>query len=100
MLCHCAYIVTFAPSMLRRRLADMKPLAWRTETSVASVRISTSRAWFAGSTVNTFINTITPTSPERIMRFTELAGLHPLQQQGRELVGHVDIRSCPHASSS
>src|SRR5712664_2531432 len=55
MLRHCAYIVTFVPSVLRWRLAETKPGARRTETSVASVRSSTSRRWFAGSTVNTLI---------------------------------------------
>src|SRR6266404_4481124 len=59
MLRHCAYIVTFVPSVLRWRLAETKPGARRTETSVASVRSSTSRRWFAGSTVNTLIKVIT-----------------------------------------
>src|ERR1700686_5682512 len=59
MLRHCAYIVTFVPSVLRCRLAETKPGARRTETSVASVRSSTSRRWFAGSTVNTLIRVIT-----------------------------------------
>src|SRR6476659_10870226 len=59
MLRHCAYIVTFVPSVLRWRLAETKPGARRTETSVASVRSSTSRCWFAGSTVNTLIRVIT-----------------------------------------
>src|SRR6266404_4003252 len=59
MLRHCAYIVTFVPSVLRWRLAETKPGARRTETSVASVRSSTSRRWFAGSTVNTLIRVIT-----------------------------------------
>ena len=55
----CAYIVTFVPSVLRWRLAETKPGARRTETSVASIRSSTSRRWFAGSTVNTLIRVIT-----------------------------------------
>src|ERR1700736_635787 len=59
MLRHCAYIVTFVPSVLRLRLAETKPGARRTETSVASVRSSTSRRWFAGSTVNMLIRVIT-----------------------------------------
>src|SRR5216684_1159546 len=59
MLRHCAYIVTFVPSVLRWRLAETKPGARRTETSVASVRSSTSRRWFADSTVNTLIRVIT-----------------------------------------
>src|ERR1700722_4378567 len=59
MLRHCAYIVTFVPSVLRWRLAETKPGARRTETSVASVRSSTSRRWFAGSTVNMLIRVIT-----------------------------------------
>src|SRR6202035_2584986 len=59
MLRHCAYIVTFVPSVLRWRLAETKPGARRTETSVASVRSSMSRRWFAGSTVNTLIKVIT-----------------------------------------
>src|SRR5260370_20300879 len=59
MLRHCAYIVTFVPSVLRWRLAETKPGARRTEPSVASVRSSTSRRWFAGSTVNTLIRVIT-----------------------------------------
>src|SRR6266852_7323793 len=59
MLRHCAYIVTFVPSVLRWRLAETKPGARRTETSVASVRSSISRCWFAGSTVNTLIRVIT-----------------------------------------
>src|SRR6266404_4837416 len=59
MLCHCAYIVTLVPSLLRWRLAETKPGARRTETSVASVRSSTRRRWFAGSTVNTLIRVIT-----------------------------------------
>src|ERR1700681_2458920 len=58
MLRHCAYIVTFVPSVLRWRLAETKPGARRTETSVASVRSSISRRWFAGSTVNTLIRVI------------------------------------------
>src|SRR5258706_15938030 len=59
MLRHCAYIVTFVfPSVLRWRLAETKPGARRTETSVASVRSSTSRRWFAGSTVNMLIRVI------------------------------------------
>src|SRR5712664_3521616 len=59
MLRHCAYIVTLVPSVLRWRLAETKPGARRTETSVASVRSSTSRRWFAGSTVNMLIRVIT-----------------------------------------
>src|ERR1700730_8911768 len=59
MLRHCAYIVTFVPSVLRWRLAETKPGARRTEPSVASVRSSMSRRWFAGSTVNTLIRVIT-----------------------------------------
>src|SRR6478752_8612680 len=59
MLRHCAYIVTFVPSVLRWRLAETKPGARRTETSVASVRSSTSRRWFAGSAVNMLIRVIT-----------------------------------------
>src|ERR1700687_3394551 len=59
MLRHCAYIATFVPSVLRWRLAETKPGARRTETSVASVRSSMSRRWFAGSTVNTLIKVIT-----------------------------------------
>src|ERR1700726_3076240 len=59
MLRHCAYIVTFVPSVLRWRLAETKPGARRTETSVASVRSSTSRRWFAASTVNMLIRVIT-----------------------------------------
>src|ERR1700680_873008 len=59
MLRHCAYIVTLVPSVLRWRLAETKPGARRTETSVASVRSSTSRRWFAGSTVNILIRVIT-----------------------------------------
>src|SRR3981081_4913675 len=55
MLRHCAYIVTFVPSVLRWRRAETKPGPQRTETSVASVRSSTSRRWFAGSTVNMLI---------------------------------------------
>src|SRR6266404_1428432 len=58
MLRHCAYIVTFVPSVLRCRLAETKPGARRTETSVAWVRSSMSRRWFAGSTVNTLIRVI------------------------------------------
>src|SRR5258707_9672828 len=58
MLRHCAYIVTFVPSVLRWRLAETKPGARRTEPSVASVRSSMSRHWFAGSTVNTLIRVI------------------------------------------
>src|SRR6266481_5058384 len=60
MLRHCAYIVTLVPSLLRWRLAETKPGARRTETSVASVRSSTSRRCLAGSTVNTLIRVITP----------------------------------------
>src|ERR1700730_10293422 len=45
--------------MLRWRLAETKPGAWRTETSVASVRSSTRRRWLAGSTVNTLMKVIT-----------------------------------------
>src|SRR5258706_4655197 len=59
MLRHCAYIVTFVPSVPRWRLAETKPGARRTETWVASVRSSMSRRWFAGSTVNTLIRVIT-----------------------------------------
>src|SRR6266404_369580 len=59
MLRHCAYIVTFVPSVLRWRLAETKPGARPTETSVASVRSSTSRCWFTGSTVNMLIRVIT-----------------------------------------
>src|SRR5947208_16422555 len=40
MLRHCAYIVTLVPSVLRWRLAETKPGARRTETSVASVRFN------------------------------------------------------------
>src|ERR1700674_580489 len=42
MLRHCAYIVTLVPSVLRWRLAETKPGARQTETSVASVRSSMS----------------------------------------------------------
>src|ERR1700738_4453285 len=59
MVRHCAYIVTFVPSVPRWRLAETKPGARRTETSVASVRSSMSRRWFAGSTANTLISVIT-----------------------------------------
>src|SRR3981081_3858060 len=59
MLRHCAYIVIFVPSVLRWRLAETEPGARPTETSVASVRSSTSRPWFAGSTVNMLIRVIT-----------------------------------------
>src|ERR1700682_2339346 len=59
MLRHCAYIVTLVPSVLRWRLAETKPGALRTETSVASVRSSMSRRWLAGSTLNTLIKVIT-----------------------------------------
>ena len=40
-------------------LAETKPSARHIETSVASVRSSTSRCWFAGSTVNTLVSVIT-----------------------------------------
>src|SRR3984893_17930348 len=59
MLRHCAYIVTFVPSVPRWRLAETKPGARRTETFVASVRSSMSRCWFTGSTVNTLMRVIT-----------------------------------------
>src|SRR5580693_1094600 len=67
MLRHCAYIVTFVPSVLRWRLAETKPGARRTETSVASVRSSTSLRWFAGSTVNTLIRVVTPLFAEIVV---------------------------------
>src|SRR6478752_5939914 len=58
MLRDFAYILAVGPSVLRWRLAETKPGARRTETSVASVRSSTSLRWFAGSTVNMLIRVI------------------------------------------
>src|ERR1700680_4647765 len=59
MLRHCAYIVTFVPSVLRWRLAETKPGPRANEAPVSSVKSSKSRLWFAGSTVNTLIRVIT-----------------------------------------
>src|SRR5882757_3739474 len=67
MLRHCAYIVTLVPSVLRWRLAETKPGARRTESSVASVRSSTSRRWIAGTKVNMLIRVITPLIAEIVV---------------------------------
>src|ERR1700720_3836553 len=89
MLRHCAYIVTFVPSVLRWRLAETKPGARRTETSVASVRSSTSRRWFADSTVNTLIRVITSL-------FAEIVVIVLLpSREGRDKAGATLLpRSC------
>src|ERR1700733_4287526 len=58
MFSHCAYIVTFVPSILRCNLAETKPGAWRTDASVACARRLTNSDWLAGSTVKTLIRVI------------------------------------------
>src|SRR6266404_3515079 len=112
MLRHCAYMVTFVPSVLRWRLAETKPGARRTETSVASVRSSTSRRWLAGSTVNTLIRVITSLFAEIVVivslpskRVELVPGLHvmhlltgdevgrSLQEGPQVLALHVDKES-------
>src|ERR1700674_714185 len=88
MLRHCAYIVTFVPSVLRWRLAETKPGARRTETSVASVRSSTSRRWFAGSTVNTLIRVITSL-------FAEIVVIVSLPSERVEIRAYLSRRNLP-----
>src|SRR5882762_6986742 len=87
MLRRCAYIVTLVPSVLRWRLAETKPGARRTEISVASVRSSTSRRWFAGSTVNTLIRVTTSL-------FAEIVVTVSLPSE-RSAAPHGSIGSCP-----
>src|SRR6266478_107869 len=97
MLRHCAYIVTFVPSVLRWRIAETKPGARRTETSVASVRSSMSRRWFAGSTVNTLIRVITSSVVEIVVMASlpsERVGTRPesRSRQGRRYAAAALLR--------
>src|SRR5712675_2358615 len=87
MLRHCAYIVAFVPSVLRWRLAETKPGARHTEPSVASVRSSMSRHWFAGSTVNTLIRVIASL-------FVEIVVTGCFLQRGRDKAATLLPRSC------
>jgi hypothetical protein len=63
----CAYIATRMPSRLRWTLEETKPAACRTKVRVTSARSSTSRACFAGSTVNTLMNVTTSASFEIVV---------------------------------
>src|ERR1700741_2681461 len=72
MLRHCAYMVTFVPSMLRCSVAEIKPGARLTKPSVARVRRSISRCWLASVTVNTLMNVTVLSFPDAIVTSTSL----------------------------
>src|SRR5207245_975961 len=100
-LTHRLVIIDAPPLRVHRHLRAVcagmqagrnKPGARRTETSVASVRSSTSRRWFAGSTVNTLIKVTTSLFAEIVVIASLPSG---------QVVTRPERRSCrPDATGS